>query len=69
MAIKCKVFIHEARNLVSDDGDADGKLAEDVQDYVSTHIGTADITTQLNITSTMIQGGSQIMTLVLLEAN
>ena len=69
MAIKCKVFIHEARNLASDDGDADGKLAEDVQDYVSTHIGTADITTQLNITSTMIQGGSQIMTLVLLEAN
>ena len=69
MAIKCKVFIHEARNLASSDGDADGKLAEDVQDYVSTHIGTADITTQLNITSTMIQGGSQIMTLVLLEAN
>ena len=69
MAIKCKVFIHEARNLASDDGDSDGRLAEDVQDYVSTHIGTADITTQLNITSTMIQGGSQIMTLVLLEAN
>tara|TARA_R110002051_G_scaffold301829_2_gene369889 strand:+ start:167 stop:376 length:210 start_codon:yes stop_codon:yes gene_type:complete len=69
MAIKCKVFIHEARNLASSDGDADGKLAEDVQDYVSTHIGTADITTQLNISSTMIQGGSQVMTLVLLEAN
>ena len=69
MAIKCKVFIHEARNLASNDGDSDGKLAEDVQDYVSTHIGTADITTQLNITSTMIEGGSQIMTLVLLEAN
>ena len=69
MAIKCKVFIHEARNLASNDGDADGRLAEDVQDYVSTHIGTADITTQLNITSTMIQGGSQVMTLVLLEAN
>tara|TARA_R110000824_G_scaffold393348_1_gene592461 strand:- start:64 stop:273 length:210 start_codon:yes stop_codon:yes gene_type:complete len=69
MAIKCKVFIHEARNLASADGDSDGKLAEDVQDYVSTHIGTADITTQLNITSTMIQGGTQVMTLVLLEAN
>ena len=69
MAIKCKVFIHDTGNLASDDGDADGKLAEDVQDYVSTHIGTADITTQLNITSTMIQGGSQVMTLVLLEAN
>ena len=69
MAIKCKVFIHRAKDLASDDGDADGKLAEDVQDYVSTHIGTADITTQLNITSTMIEGGSQIMTLVLLEKN
>ena len=69
MAIKCKVFIHDTRNLASDDGDDDGKLAEDVQDYVSTHIGTADITTQLNISSTMINNGSHVMTLVLLEAN
>ena len=69
MAIKCKVFIHDTSNLASDDGDDDGKLAEDVQDYVSTHIGTADITTQLNITSTMIHSGSHVMTLVPLEAN
>ena len=68
MAIKCKVFVHEASKLISDDGDADGRLAEDVQDYVSTHIGTADITTQLNISSTTIEGG-KVMTLVLLEAN
>ena len=59
----------EISNLASDDGDSDGKLAEDVQDYVSTHIGTADITTQLNVSSTMINNGSHVMTLVLLEAN
>ena len=69
MAIKCKVFLHRAKDLASDDGDAVGKLAEDVENYVTEHIGTADITTQLNITSTMIEGGSQIMTLVLLEKN
>jgi hypothetical protein len=69
MAIQCKVFIHDTNSLKSDAGDADGKLAEDVQDFVSTHIGTADITTQLNITSTTINNGSHVMTLVLLEDN
>ena len=68
MAIKCRVFMHSTKDLVSNDGDDDGKLAEDVQDYVSTHIGTADITTQLYITSSPI-GGGHVMTLVLLEAN
>ena len=67
MAIKCNVFIHEARNLASDDGDADGKLAEDIQDYITANQGTLDVTTQLNVTSTMIQGGSQVMTLVVLD--
>ena len=33
MAIKCKVFIHDTSNLASDDGDSDGKLAEDVYTY------------------------------------
>ena len=67
MAIKCKVFIHDAQDLQSSDGDSDGKLAEDIQDYVSANIGTADITTQLNITCTKF--GSKIFTLVVLEAN
>ena len=45
----------------------DGTLPEDIQDYVSANIGTADITTQLNITCTKF--GSKIFTLVVLEAN
>ena len=67
MAIKCKVFIHDTKNIVSDDGDADGKLAEDVQDYVTANHGTLDVTTQLNVTSTVIEGGTKVMTLVILD--
>ena len=67
MAIKCKVFIHEARNLASSDGDDDGKLAEDVQDYVTANISSTLAGANLNVTSTMIQGGSQVMTLVVVD--
>jgi len=67
MAIKCKVFIHDGRNLASSDGDSDGKLAEDIQDYITANHGTLDVTTQLNVTSTMIEGGSRVMTLVVLD--
>ena len=67
MAIVAKSFIHEDDKTVGASGDADGILAEDIQDYVSANIGTADITTQLNITCTKF--GSKIFTLVVLEAN
>ena len=67
MAIKCKVFIHEARNLASNDGDADGRLAEDVQDYVTANISGTLAGANLNVTSTMIEGGSHVMTLVVVD--
>ena len=67
MAIKCKVFFHDAKNLLSADGDDDGKLAEDLQDWVTANHGTLDVTTQMNVTSTVIEGGSKVMTLVILD--
>ena len=67
MAIVSKSFLHNDDKIVGASGDADGNLAEDIQDYVSANIGTADITTQLNITCTKF--GSKIFTLVVLEAN
>ena len=67
MAIKCKVFIHDVKNLASNDGDDDGKLAEDIQDYITANHGTLDVTTQLNVTSTLIENGSHVMTLVVLD--
>ena len=68
MAIVAKTFIHNDVDVSSTSGDADGKLAEDVQDYVTANIGTADITTQLNITCTALPN-NKIFTLVVLEAN
>ena len=66
MAIKCKVFIHDSKNIVSADGDADGKLAEDLQDWVTANHGTIDVTTQLNITMTTL-GGNRVLTLIVLD--
>ena len=65
MAIKCKVFMHSTKDLVSEDGDATGKLAEDVEYYITANIG-AIATTSLNVTSTQI-GGGHVMTLVVLD--
>ena len=67
MAIVAKSFLHNDDKIVGTSGDADGTLPEDIEDYVTANIGTADITTQLNITCTNF--GSNIFTLVLLEAN
>ena len=67
MPIAAKSFLHNSDKIVGASGDADGTLPEDIQDYVSANIGTADITTQLNITYTKF--GSKIFTLVVLEAN
>ena len=68
MAIVAKSFIHAADKTVGASGDADGVLPEDIQDFVSANIGTADITTQLNITCTALPN-NRIFTLVVLEAN
>ena len=67
MAIVAKSFLHNDDKIVGASDDDDGTLPEDIQDYVSANIGTADITTQLNITCTKI--GNKIFTLVVLEAN
>ena len=67
MAIVAKSFLPNDDKIVGASGDADGILPEDIQDFVSANIGTADITTQLNITCTKF--GSKIFTLVVLEAN
>jgi len=67
MAIVAKSFLHSAGKIEGASGDANGILPEDIQDYVTANIGTADVTTQLNITCT--QFGSKIFTLVVLEAN
>tara|TARA_R100000808_G_scaffold24519_1_gene56686 strand:- start:3242 stop:3451 length:210 start_codon:yes stop_codon:yes gene_type:complete len=67
MAIKCKVFLHDAKNLASSDGDDDGKLAEDIQDYVTANISSTLAGANLNVTSTMIEGGSRVMTLVICD--
>ena len=67
MAIVAKSFLHSAGKIVGASGDADGTLPEDIEDFVTANIGTADITTQLNITCTNY--GSKIFTLVVLEAN
>ena len=67
MAIKCKVLIHDAKDLNSSDGDADGKLAEDVKDYVTANISSTLAGANLNVTSTMIEGGHRVMTLVICD--
>ena len=67
MAIVAKSFLHNDDKIVGASGDADGVLPEDIEDFVTANIGTADITTQLNITCTKF--GSKIFTLVVLEAN
>ena len=67
MAIVAKSFLHNDDKIVGTSGDADGTLPEDIEDFVTANIGTADITTQLNITCTNF--GSNIFTLVVLEAN
>ena len=64
MAIKCKVFMHSTKDLVSEDGDS-GKLADNVENYITANIG-AIATTSLNVTSTQI-GGGHVMTLVVLD--
>ena len=67
MPIVAKSFLHNDDKIVGTSGDADGTLPEDIQDYVSANIGTADITTQLNITCTKF--GSKIFTLVVLDSD
>ncbi len=67
MAFKAKSFLHNDDKIVGADGDADGTLPEDVQDYITSVAGTIDSTSNINVTCT--QFGRKIFTLVILDAN
>ena len=43
MAFKAKSFLHNDDKIVGADGDADGTLPEDVQDYITSVAGTIDV--------------------------
>tara|TARA_Y100001938_G_C7918254_1_gene343056 strand:- start:481 stop:684 length:204 start_codon:yes stop_codon:yes gene_type:complete len=65
MAIKCKVFIHDVQT--GDDTGDTGTLARDVEDYVTANISSTLAGANLNVTSTVIEGGNRIMTLVICD--
>ena len=67
MPIVAKSFLHNDDKIVGTSGDADGNLAEDVQDWITSQDAELVATTNLNVTCT--QFGSKIFTLVVLEAN
>ena len=54
-------------NIVGTSGDADGNLAEDIQDWITSQDAELVATTNLNVTCT--QFGSKIFTLVVLDSD
>ena len=68
MAIVSKTFVHADDKIVGASGDADGILAEDVQDWITANGGTIDGTSNLNITCTAI-GANKIFTLIVIDNN
>ena len=67
MPIVSKSFIHTDGNIVGASGDADGNLAEDVQDWITSQDAELVATTNLNVTCTKF--GSKIFTLVVLDSD
>ena len=68
MAIVSKTFVHADDKIIGASGDADGILAEDVQDWITANGGTIDGTSNLNITCTSI-GANKIFTLIVIDNN
>ena len=64
MAIKVKSFLHNDDKIVSADGDADGTLAEDIQDYID----SLD-TTPAKVSHSCTKFGSKVFTIVIIETN
>ncbi len=64
MAIKVKSFLHNDDKIVSADGDADGTLAEDIQDWID-----SQDTTPAKVSHSISKFGSKIFTLVIIETN
>ena len=65
MAIKVKGFLHSDDKIVStNDVDADGTLAEDIQDYID----SLD-TTPAKVSHSCAKFGSKIFTIVIVETS
>ena len=64
MAIKVKSFLHNDDKIVSADGDADGTLAEDIQDWID-----SQDTTPAKVSYSCASFGSRIFTVVIIETN
>ncbi len=64
MAIKVKSFLHNDDKIVSADGDADGTLAEDIQDWID----SLD-TTPAKVAHSCTKFGSKVFTVVIIETN
>ena len=68
MPIVAKSFLHNDDKIVGTSGtDADGNLAEDIQDWITSQDAELVATTNLNVTCT--QFGSKIFTLVVLDTD
>ena len=66
-SLVAKSFLHNDDKIVGTSGDADGNLAEDVQDWITSQDAELVATTNLNVTCT--QFGSKIFTLVVLDSD
>ena len=64
MAIKVKSFLHNDDKIVSADGDADGTLAEDIQDWID-----GLDTTPAKVSHSCARFVSRIFTVVIIETN
>jgi len=64
MAIKVKSFLHNDDKMVSADGDADGTLAEDIQDWID-----GLDTTPAKVSHSCTKFGSKVFTVVIIETN
>tara|TARA_R100000808_G_C2133025_1_gene141863 strand:+ start:1093 stop:1284 length:192 start_codon:yes stop_codon:yes gene_type:complete len=62
MAIKIKGFMHNDDKIVSADGDADGTLAEDVQDWIDGLDTAPDL-----VSHSCAKIGSKVFTLVIIK--
>ena len=67
MAIVTKTFVHTDDKIIGASGDADGVLAEDVQDWITANGGTVDGTSNLNVTCCPY--GKKIFTLIVIDNN
>ena len=64
MAIKVKSFLHNDDKIVSADGDADGTLSEDIQDWID-----SQDTTPAKVSHSCTKFGSKVFTIVIIETN